>query len=51
MYLLNSAIILDIFVLTNGIVYLMDSMPHYYDNSIYDMAKNNVYNGLSNQLT
>lgn len=39
LYLLNSAIILDRFELTNGIVYLIDSYPQYYDSSLYMLSK------------
>ena len=37
LYLLNDAILLDYFVCSNGIVYLMNSYPRYYDMSVYQL--------------
>lgn len=50
LYLLNSAIILDKFELTNGIVYLIDSYPQYYDSSLYMLSKSNSINGFSQNI-
>ena len=37
LYLLNDAILLDYYVCSNGIVYLMNSYPRYYDMSVYQL--------------
>ncbi len=51
LYLLNSAIILDRFELTNGIVYLIDSYPQYYDSSLYMLPKDpNTVTGLGQNI-
>lgn len=50
LYLLNSAIILDKFELSNGIVYLIDSYPQYYQKSLYTLAKDNSVSGLSQNI-
>ena len=50
MYLLNGAMILDQFVLTNGIVYIINSYPRYYDKSLYALLRENTISGLAQNL-
>jgi len=50
LYLLNSAIILDKFELSNGIVYLIDTYPQYYDKSLYTLSKDNSISGLGQNI-
>ena len=47
LFLINNAIILDKFECTNGIVYIIDSYPQYYDKSLYLLAKDNSVAGLA----
>lgn len=50
LYLINNAIILDRFELTNGIVYFIDAYPQYYDKSLYVLSKDNEVNGLRQNI-
>lgn len=50
LYLLNSAIVLDKFDLTNGVVYLINAYPRYFDKSLYALLRDNGFNGLSQNL-
>lgn len=50
LYLINSAIILDKFECTNGVIYVIDSYPQYHDGSLYMLAKGNSINGLGQNI-
>jgi len=50
LFLLNGAIILDKFELLNGIVYLIDEYPRYFDKSILGLLQQNDIAGLSQNL-
>ena len=47
LYLLNDAILLDYFVCSNGIIYLMNSYPRYYDTSAYQLLISGVIPSLT----
>jgi hypothetical protein len=42
--------VLDQYVLTNGIVYIISSYPRYYDKSLYALLRDNTISGLSQNL-
>lgn len=50
LFLLNSAIILDKVDLTNGVVYIINSFPRYYDKSLYALLRDNTVGGLGQNL-
>jgi hypothetical protein len=50
LYLINSAIILDRFDLTNGIVYVINSYPRFYEKSLLMMLQEGDVNGLAQNL-
>jgi hypothetical protein len=50
LFLLNGAIILDKFELLNGIIYLIDEYPRYFDKSILGLLQQNDIAGLSQNL-
>jgi hypothetical protein len=50
LFLINDAILLHKYELTNGIIYLMSSYPRYYDQSIFQLLVNNVVPGLGQNL-
>lgn len=50
LFLLNSAIIIDRVELVNGVVYLLNSYPRYYDKSILLLLQDNEINGLAQNL-
>lgn len=50
LYLINDAILLDKYELSNGIIYLMNSYPRYYENSLYQILRSNTIAGLSQSL-
>ncbi|CAF0733711.1 unnamed protein product [Brachionus calyciflorus] len=49
-FLLNNALILDMFELTNGIVYLINAYPRFYDKSLLVLLNDNDVNGLGQNL-
>ena len=49
-FLLNNAMILDMFELTNGIVYLINAYPRFYDKSLLVLLTENDVNGLGQNL-
>ena len=50
LFLLNNAIILDRFDLLNGIVYLINANPRYYEKSILGLLTDGDVNGLASNL-
>lgn len=50
LFLLNSAIILDKFDLTNGVVYLINAYPRYYEKSLLGLLNDGDVNGLASNL-
>lgn len=49
-FLLNSAMILDMFELSNGIVYLINDYPRFYDKSLLVLLNDNDVPGLAQNL-
>lgn len=50
LYLLNAAVIIDTYQLTNGVVYLLNSYPRYYDKSFLKLLEDGDVNGLAQNL-
>ncbi len=50
LFLLNAAVILDTFQCTNGIIYLVNSYPRYYDKSLLSLLQDGDINGLAQNL-
>lgn len=49
-FLLNNALVIDMFELSNGIVYLINSYPRFYDKSLLFLITDNDVNGLGQNL-